>query len=372
MSLLVWKLRRSLIGGVAAVFFCAMPGSAVAQDAPTLRVIDDTERGELVLELGPVDLPAGASHHEIAQPRGHIAELPIDGWLRGYSYEVVDGDGKPVPNHVLHHLNLIAPDRRELFSPIMMRIGAAGHETKPIKLPRLLGLRVRPGERIMVTAIFHNPTSESYSRVYLRTRMPYTRADTWLKPWSVYPFYMDVMPPASIHAYDLPPGRSEKSWEGRPAISGRILGLGGHLHKYGVVLRLEDVTEGKVVWEARPELDEEGNVVGMPTKKFFLRFGRPGLRIHADHLYRLTAVYDNPTGETIPEGAMGTLGGVFIPDDGQEWPALDREHPEFALDWKLSTEGAPPPEGGAAGQGGHAGHGGHGAHGGTHGGGHHH
>src|SRR5690606_38333091 len=102
-----------------------------------------------------------------------------------------------------------------------------------------------------------------------------------------------------IHAYDLPPGKSQKSWEGRPAISGRLLGVGGHLHDYGVLLRLEDVTAGKVIWEAEPILDESGSVVGMPMKKFFWRLGVP---IRADHVYRLTAFYDNPTGRMIPEG----------------------------------------------------------------------
>lgn len=307
-------------------------GAPLPADPTALPIQVDRERGELVVEYGPIDLPAGASHADIAQIGAVVGTIPADGWLHGYRLEITDAQGRRVPQAVLHHINIIATDRRELFSDIMQRVGAAGHETAPVKLPRLFGLPVHEGERLLVTAMMHNPTAESYEGVRVVTRMPYTPRGTWLPPIPVFPFYVDVMPPASKHAYDLPPGRSEKSWEGRPAVSGRILGVGGHLHKYGVALRFEDVTAGKLLWEAAPELDEDGNVVGMPTRLFAARFGVP---IRKDHVYRLTAVYENPTGETIPDGAMGTLGGVVIPARDAAWPGVNREHPDYLLDWEL-------------------------------------
>jgi len=33
--------------------------------------------------------------------------------------------------------------------------------------------------------------------------------------------------------------------------------------------------------------------------------------------------YDNPTGQSIPDGGMGVVGGLFIPDRGSAWPATD-------------------------------------------------
>ena len=69
------------------------------------------------------------------------------------------------------------------------------------------------------------------------------------------------MPPAGGHSFDLPPGRSVKSWEGRPAVAARLLAAGSHLHQYGTALRLEDVSTGKVIWEAGPELGEGGEVL---------------------------------------------------------------------------------------------------------------
>src|SRR5690606_634194 len=105
------------------------------------------------------------------------------------------------------------------------------------------------------------PTDVSYEGVRLRVRMPHTVEGDWPAPRRVYPFYVDVTPPAAAHGFDLPPGRSEQSWEGSPAVSGRILGMGGHLHTYAVELRFEDATEGKVIWRSTPILDDDGQVV---------------------------------------------------------------------------------------------------------------
>ncbi|MBI4546194.1 MAG: hypothetical protein HY703_13430, partial [Gemmatimonadetes bacterium] len=128
-----------------------------------------------------------------------------------------------------------------------------------------------------------------------------------------------------------------QSWEGRPAVNARILGMGGHLHDYGVALRLEDVTEKRVIWESTPILDKQGQVIGMPTRRFFWRLGIP---IYADHVYRLTAIYENPTGRTIEKGAMGALGGIVMVPRAESWPAADAKHAEYALDLALLTSGS--------------------------------
>lgn len=333
------RLRRprvtilaALLGGLA----CAAPAALLAQDPP-LRIVNDAARRELVIELGPFDIAANADHHAVLQPTTRGVRIPIDGWIHGFRIEILDRVGRPVPQQILHHINVIASERRELFSQIMLRVAAAGQETGPAVLPRLLGMKVRQGEEFLVSTMLHNPTPKSYFGATIRVRMPYTPATTWLRPLTVYPFYLDVMPPAGeTHAYDLPPGRSERSWEARPAVAGRILGVGGHLHKYGVALRLEDLTAGKVIWEAAPVVDEAGEVIGMPIKKFFWRLGVP---VRPDHVYRLTAVYENPTGQVIPDGAMGALGGVILPARGTTWPQVDPGHPEYQLDLRVTRGG---------------------------------
>ena len=335
---------------LAALSSAVVPlhAQAPAATQPGLRVRVDAARNDVVLEVGPIDLPANGDHKQL--PAYH-ASIPVDGWLHGYRVEMVDGRGRPVPRRTLHHVNVIAPEQRELFSPIMLRVAAAGQETGAVALPRMLGYRVRRGQQLIVTAMMHNPTPTSYRGVTLRMHFGYTPGDAVLKPMAVFPFYMDVMPPASLHSWDLPPGRSSRSWEARPAVAGRILGLGGHLHQYGTALRLTDATTGKVLWEARPILDRDGEVTGMPSTRFVWRLGVP---VRPDHVYRLTAEYDNPTGQSIPGGGMGALGGALIPDGGARWPVVDCNDPQLKLDWHLVHMGNQGGEMHMHGGGGHA------------------
>jgi hypothetical protein len=293
----------------------------------------DAARRDLVMEVGPVDLPAGGEHRQL--PAFH-ARVPVSGWLHGYRVEMVDGDGRPLPHAMLHHVNVIAPGQRELFSPIMLRVAAAGQETGPVALPRMLGYQVRRGQELILTSMLHDPTGRGHRNVWLRMHFPYTPADAVVKPMAVLPFYIDVMPPASLHSYDLAPGRSRRTWEARPAIAARILAIGGHVHRYGTALRMEDVTTHTLIWEGRPVVGPDGEVAAMPHAGFIWKLGVP---VRPDHVYRVTAEYDNTSGRTIPGGAMGVLGGILVPDDPARWPAVDPDSPELKLDRHLVHTG---------------------------------
>ena len=307
--------------------------SALAAEAGELGVAYDPGTRELILELPPVDLAANADHHAVTQPEPREAAVGVNGWVHGYSVELFDKDGQPVPRDVIHHVNIIVPGRRELFSQIMQRLGAMGHETAPVRVPRLLGYPLSSGDRVLLSAMLHNPTGTAYEGVRVRVRFPHTDRSAALRPFRAYPFYLDVMPPAGIHEYDLPAGHSEQSWEGRPAVSGRILGMGGHVHKYAQTLKLEDLTAGKVIYETQPILDQNGDVTSMPQDMMLWRLGLP---IHKDHTYRLTVVYDNPTGAMIPGGGMGALGGMMLASRGDEWPAIDPRHAEYQKDLRVT------------------------------------
>lgn len=332
--------RRRILGLLAfgCVAFWTGASTDLLRADPEIRaVLHDDAAGWLLVEIGALDLPAYSSHHDVRQPPVSVVTFPRDGFVHGFEVEMVDASGRAISPRVLHHVNLIIPEERELFSEIMLRLGAAGPETGRVMLPRLLAYPVSEGDSLIVTAMFHNPEPEPFEAVRLRLRLRFT-SPRWVRPFAVRPLYLDVMPPDSRHAFDLPPGRTEVSWEGRPAIPGRILGLGGHLHKHGVLLRLEDVTADRVLWEARPELDSAGNVIGMPVSRFFHRFG---VRLRPEHVYRLTAIYENDTGELIPEGGMGAVGGVFLPARGVSWPAPNRAHPQYLRDRALVAESHP-------------------------------
>lgn len=64
-----------------------------------------------------------------------------------------------------------------------------------------------------------------------------------------------------------------------------------------------------------------------------------GVRLTPDHLYRITAEYDNPTGKVLEGGGMGAIGGIVLPDDGNTWPAVARGDSVYLHD--VRVQGGP-------------------------------
>ncbi|MFQ5550844.1 MAG: hypothetical protein ACE5FJ_06365, partial [Gemmatimonadales bacterium] len=235
-----------------------------------------------------------------------------------------------MPREVLHHLNIIDPVRRELFLPISQRMAAVGGETLNYDLPWLLfGYPVRAGQSMVVVAMMHNPTGRDLSDVHVKFYFKYLEVG---RPWplfDVYPFQLDVAFPAGDKSFTLPPGRSSFSYEATPALEGRMLGIGAHLHEYAENITFEDVTTGEQIWEGLPILGEDGELHGVTVGRLY-RTG--GARLFTDHVYRVTVRYDNPTGDSIPEGGMGVVAGIFSPGGGYAWPTVDRADTLYALD----------------------------------------
>ncbi len=320
---------------------------AAAQE-PTTRLINDEAHSEFLITIGPMELPQGAmeagevAHHGNGQEDPHAVHggavfppvetvrFPISGYLYGFSYEVVDGEGRQLPVEVLHHLNLINPDHRELFLPISQRMLAVGKETGSQSMPRfLLGYPVPEATPMVVAAMLHNPTGKSHSGVEVRVRLKYVKAG---RPWplfNVYPFQLDVAFPAGDKSFDLPPGKSEWSYEASPGLEGRIMAIGGHVHENAESIKLVDLTENEVIWEGFPIEDETGNLVGVTLGRLYRTFGT---KIHPDHVYRVTVTYNNPTADTLVAGGMGVVGGVFMPSGAGMWPRADTVDPLYALD----------------------------------------
>ncbi len=329
---------------LAALAACARTGPPQVGPEPipaqdgALGVAYDAGSHELVFEMAPVDLPAHAPDMAMTQPPTREGVVPVNGWAHGYHIELLDKYGREVPHDLVHHVNIIVPGRRELFSPIMQRLGAAGHETGPVDAPRFVGYPLSRGDRVMLMAMLYNPTDQSYEGVRVRVRMPHGDRSGMLQPLRVYPFYLDVMPPAGVHEFDLPPGHFVKSWEGKPAVAGRILGMGGHVHRYATSLQLFDQTASRMLYEAKPILDDAGDVEGMPQNMFLWKLGIP---LHTDHTYRLTVIYENPTGDTLRGGGMGALGGIMLASRGAEWPAIDPKNPMYLKDVETVSNAHP-------------------------------
>ena len=303
-------------------------------EAPGPRIFLDDANGTLVLDLAPMDLPARTPHHAIAQPPVATLEIPESGSIYGFRVQVVDSAGHALPDELIHHFNLIDPDHRELFLPISRRLLAAGHETGAIQLPRLLfGLPLKQGEHVVASAMVENMTPTAYRQARVRLVMRFTPAR---RPWPLFsasPWQMDVAFPVGDKSFALPPGRSSRSYEGSPAVPGKIVGLGGHMHDYGRVIEFTDVTSGAVIYRASPVADAAGQIESIPVAKLY-GWTRLGVHIVPEHRYRISVSYDNPTGAPIPDGGMGVVGGLFVPDHGVTWPAADPRDSLYQADYR--------------------------------------
>lgn len=323
----------------ATIAILTLPGvaspQASAEGRPPIphteseRISAEARPGESFVEVtvGPVELTDGMPHLRLPV---QVMEMPLDGWLRGYSWELTGPEGEALPDELLHHVNFVDPDHRQLFDPTARRVLAAGRETTGAMLPPVLGIPFQEGTRYLVSAMFANSTGRDYPEAYLHVKLHYIdEGDRLVRPHDVYPFYLDVMGPVGGKDFEVPPGRTVEAWEGSPAVDARILGTGGHLHDYATRLRLVDVTTGEVLWSTRPNASDEGRVHSVPEGHFWWR---GGIRIHRDHRYRVEVVYENPTDEPAPLGGMGVIAGVVMPAADAEWPALDRSNPAYRED----------------------------------------
>ncbi|HKW42090.1 MAG TPA: hypothetical protein VJN39_12640 [Gemmatimonadales bacterium] len=306
----------------------------VPPPASDARIFLDPRADALVIDLAPMDLPARTPHHAIAQPSVATLEIPRSGSIYGFRVQVVDSAGAVLPDELIHHFNLIDPDHRELFLPISRRLLAAGHETGAIRLPWLLfGLPLERGQRVVASAMVENLTASSYHQARVRLVMNFTPEG---RPWPLFqasPWQMDVAFPVGDKSFALPAGRSTRSYEGSPAVAGKIVGLGGHMHDYGRLIEFTDATTGAIIYRTAPKVDSAGRIQSVPVSMLF-GWTRLGVHIVPEHRYRITVSYDNPTGAAIPDGGMGVIGGLFVPDHGVRWPAADRGDSLYQQDYR--------------------------------------
>lgn len=294
-----------------------------------LRISDRRVTQEMVIEVGPVDVPAHSMAPRQRQLTYQIGFAPLTGWINGFRVEVVDSSGRALPRWLLHHIVTARPGTRELFLPVTQRFVGIGIETRALRFPSwLAGAALRQGEPLLVNTMFHNPTDLAYHGVRVRLVLAYSDTRPWLE---VAPFNVDVMFPIGAKDFDLPPGRTVRAWEGSPAVPVRLLVLGGHLHRYARWAELVDLTTSATIWRMRPDTNAGGAVTHIPMH--LVRFGL-GVVIDPAHRYRLTAMYDNPTGRTIPHGGMAKIGGLVVPARGARWPGVDAQDSLYRQDMR--------------------------------------
>ena len=214
-------------------------------------------------------------------------EWPIDGWFRGFRVDLVDAKGHPVPRHVMHHLIMVNFSRRQLIYSAAERLMGAGTETDgEITVPKTIGVPMSPGMKLGMYVAWHNDTGKDLDGVYLKLTMLWTPKNQNPQPVNSMPIYMDVnLTVGGSNTFDVPPGKSSKSFEFTLPVGGRLLGVGGHMHDYGVSVRLEDAETGRVVTRVVATRDAKGKVIKISRKLYGV--SGDGLKLKAHHKYRV-------------------------------------------------------------------------------------
>lgn len=301
----------------------------------------DSSRHTLAIDAGPFDVPAmdsamlkememehSAMHHD-EERRVFRFDWPVDGVARGYRIELRDASGAVIPRSLLHHLIAINFDRRQFIYPMAERLFGIGRETPDISLPGSLVVPLEKGQRLGFYVAWHNDSGHDLHGVTVRITMDWIPRSAARSYTAVLPVYFDAANVVgATNTFDVPPGRSSKAFEFTSPVSGHLVTVTGHMHDYGQSVRLEDAETGKTLFTLATEHDKAGRIIRIPRKVFLLR----PIRMREGHRYRIVAEYDSPLNQTITNGGMANILGVFSPDLHSKWPAIDPNDSEFRKD----------------------------------------
>jgi len=299
----------------------------------------DAAKHEVSFEVGPFDVPAmhthgGMDHSSMQMGHEGVHTLyqfawPVDGYAKGFRVEVRDAAGKLLPVSLLHHVTGVTLDRRQYIYAAAERLFGIGKETEDVLLPGRLAVPLQQGQRIGYYVSWNNDTGKDLKGITVRVIMTWAPAAVTRELIAVLPLWLDVNNEVGgTNTFDLPPGRSTKSFEFTAPASGRILGISGHLHDYGVAMQLVDAESGAVLARLAATRDQSGHIKSIARKFYAVN----AIHLREGHRYRVVAEYDSPLTASVAKGAMGNIVGVIAPDDLKRWPSFDPDDPSVRRD----------------------------------------
>jgi hypothetical protein len=254
-------------------------------------------------------------------------------WVTAIRTEVVDeADGASMGGEFFCHSQL------QLHSGLRLMVNATG--TEEIRLPPGFGIpvgqilagipsAVRSVRFLGMVLNNHFPAIDRQARI--RATIEYVREkDLGSSPAlrKLYPFHISMRvedlalyePPAdgpqphedvTTHCalvggqethWLVPPGRQKprRRFTGLVPIQSTVHHIATHVHNHGEYVRLSDVTEGRVLWQANVEYESgRRQIRNIPVYSSV-----DGLRVYPDHEYEIEALYDNTMDVDVDAMAM--------------------------------------------------------------------
>jgi hypothetical protein len=255
----------------------------------------DVSDVEFFTELIELDAGVLAFHPDHAMRNFRFAE-PV--WIIGYQTHVLDAkNAQPRENYLCH--TFVGDQRVTQHDDREMLALYSDAFTPHVRLPDGFGFRLAAGESLHWMPLFNN-RQEQPVRIRMNGVISVIREKDRSK--AMRPLYSTLRSVNTPHLFFVQPGRHEFQKSFQAPFDGRIHFMGTHIHPHGVSVELYDVTHARLVWRSSRGLDDAGQMIGMDT------FGsKAGYAVKAGDMFRITAVYDNPTAAPID-----AMAGLFI------------------------------------------------------------
>ena len=262
------------------------------QETPDLRAVKET----VVRNYGPFNLEP-ATLQQMQSVGQHLFEE--DHWLVGYRVEMTDQAGQKLDRELMCHTFFGSRIPKHDLHDELRGIFSDGY-TEGIQLPPGFGILFKAGEKAVWLPMFNNrnPELANASMKVTLELVPARKLPGGLKELTMT--FQSVQMP---HLYYVPPKKQDiRETSFLLPFVGKIHAMGTHLHPYGVSLELINITRNESVWKAVGTRDEDGKLVEMPV------YSSPeGYPVETDDLFKLVAVYENPT-----EQPVDAMAGIFI------------------------------------------------------------
>jgi len=216
-------------------------------------------------------------------------------WIIGYRTEIADSLGRAPRDNYLCHTFL--GDQRVVQRQDQEMKGIYSDAFTPeVKIPDGFGIALSRGERLHWMPMFNNRGEEPV-RVAMKVVVTVIRAGDLAKP--LKPLYANLRSVEMPHLFFVPPGRDERHSTFESPFDGRIHFLGTHIHPYGVSIELQNVSRREPVWK--------GTRTNGPSGAMNVYSSVEGYPVRAGEVYRITAIYENPT-----VGKIDAMAGLFM------------------------------------------------------------